>query len=148
MGLWVSATAAGQISSRPGRAWAVPGVGGPGMAARDPVRLGRHAGCARASRRRGPLDVHDRAGQRAGDPGHRLDLGDHETAEIVDVLRLGTDDHVVGAGHVLRLGDAGYLGDMNRDLRGFPDLGLNEDVRLYHAVLPEARLGPEIATLP
>src|SRR5262249_8546350 len=64
-----------------------------------------------------------------------LDLGYHEAAKIVDVFCLSADDHVVGPGHVLRLGDARDLADVNGDLSGFPDLGLNEDVRLHHAVL-------------
>ena len=52
------------------------------------------------------LQVHDRAGQRAGDALDRLDPGDHELAQVVDRLGLGAHDHVVGAGDVLGLGDA------------------------------------------
>ena len=78
-----------------------------------------------------------RAGQCPGDPGDGLDLRDHEPAEIVDVFGLGPDDHVVGPGYVLCLGDPGHGADVHGDFgRPSADLCLNEDVRLHHAVLP------------
>src|SRR5260370_40431627 len=80
--------------------------------------------------------MHDRAGQRSGNAGHGLNLGHHEAPQIVDILRLGPDDHVVWPGDVLGLRDAREFTDANSDLGGLADLCLNENVRLHHAVLP------------
>ena len=49
---------------------------------------------------------------------------------LVDVARLGTDDHVVGTGDVLGEDDALDVGDPLRDLRGLADIGLDQDVGL------------------
>src|SRR5260221_12037730 len=87
------------------------------------------------------LYVHDRAGQRPRDPGNPLDLGDDKLAEIIDVVRLGPDDHVVGTGDVVRLGYAPDLPDVHGDVGGLTNLCLNEDISLNHAVLPGAKCG-------
>src|SRR3954464_5514250 len=73
----------------------------------------------------------DRAGQRAGDTGNALDLGDNELAQLVDVACLCTHDDVVRAGHVLGHGHALQPGDLGGDRRGLADLGLDEDVGLH-----------------
>src|SRR5690606_1668355 len=69
-------------------------------------------------------------GERAGDALDRLDLGDHELAQRVDVVAARLDDHVVGTGDVIgglhALALPHLLGDDGR----FPDLRLNQDVRL------------------
>jgi hypothetical protein len=84
----------------------------------------------------GRLEVDHRAGEGAGDAVHRLDPGDHELAQVVDVAGLGADDHVVGAGDVLGLLDALDLGDLLGDLGGLADLGLDEDVCRHHKQRP------------
>jgi 2-phospho-L-lactate guanylyltransferase len=81
----------------------------------------------------GSLYVHDRAGQRPGDPWHRLDLRDHEPAQVVDVFGLGPHDHVVRPGDIVGLGDAADVTDLLRDLGGLADLRLDEDVCVHHA---------------
>src|SRR5215472_12338037 len=83
-----------------------------------------------------PLYVHDGAGQRSGNSWHGLNLRHYKPAEIVDIVRLGPDDHVVWPGDVLRLGYTREFTDVNSDLGGLADLCLNENVRLHHAVLP------------
>ncbi len=72
----------------------------------------------------------DRAGERTGDAVEVLHLRDDELAELVDVLGLGSDDHVVGTGDVLGERDAVDLGDLAGDLRGLADVGLDQDVGL------------------
>jgi hypothetical protein len=57
-------------------------------------------------------------------------LGDDELAELVDVLGLGTEDHVVGTGDVLGERDAVDLGDLAGDHGGLDDVGLDQDVGL------------------
>ena len=68
-----------------------------------------------------------------------LDLGHDELAQIIDVVGLGPDDHVVGTCDVVRLGYAGDLRDLHGNVGGLADLSLDEDVSLNHAVLPGAR---------
>lgn len=43
-----------------------------------------------------------RAGERSRDALDRLDLGDDQLAESIDVCRFSFDDHVVGTGDVIR----------------------------------------------
>src|SRR3569833_624421 len=81
-------------------------------------------------------DVHDGTGQRPRDPLDRLDLGDDELAELVDVVRLGADDHVVGSGDVFGQGHTLNAGDLTSHVGSLADLGLDEDVGLHHHVLP------------
>ena len=100
-----SSSAARACRAAPGRGHAV----GPARRGRARPRAA-HPGRAAAAAGTSPSDVHDRAGQRPGDPGHALDLRDDQLAEVVDVVGLGADDHVVGAGDVVRLGYAGDLG--------------------------------------
>jgi len=80
--------------------------------------------------------VDDWAGEGPRYPVHRLDLGDDEPAEIVDVFGLGAHDNVIRPGHVLRLGHSWDLRDPGGNLRGLTDLGLDEDVCVDHDVLP------------
>ena len=72
------------------------------------VRRRSPPACSRGGRRCGAraLNVDDGAGQRPGDACYRLDLRNHQLAEIVDVARLRTDDDVVRAGDVIGLRDA------------------------------------------
>ena len=74
-------------------------------------------------------------------PDHTLDLGDDQLAQVVHIVRLGPDDHVVRTGDVVRLGYAGDLADVHGDIGGLADLGLDEDVSVNHAVLPGATCG-------
>src|SRR4051794_16316229 len=92
---------------------------------RRPARAGRRRAAASGS------EMNDRAGQRAGDAGNALHLGDDELAQLVDVARLGTHDDVVRPGHVLGHGHALESGDLGGDRRGLADLGLDEDVGLH-----------------
>jgi thiamine-monophosphate kinase len=85
--------------------------------------------------------MHNRAGQRPGDAGDTLNLGDHEFAEVVHVVRLSPDDHVVGTGDVICLGNAGDLADVHGDVGSLADLCLDEDISVNHAVLPGAKCG-------
>ena len=94
------------------------------------------------------LDMNDGTSQRSCDARRGLNLGHHETAKVVDILRLGPDDHVIGPGDVLRLGDTLEFADANSDLGSLADFCLNENVRLHHAVLPGLAPGPEWPTLP
>src|SRR5216683_599653 len=90
------------------------------------------------------LDVDDGAGQGPGDAGYPLDLGDHEPPEVINIGRFCPDDHVIGAGDIVGLRHAVDGRNPDGDLGGFPYLGLNEDVRLHHAVLQGPRcLQPE-----
>jgi hypothetical protein len=74
--------------------------------------------------------VDERARQGAGDAVEVLDLRHHELAQLVDVLGLGADDHVVGTGDVLSKRDATDLGDGLGHLGGLADVGLDQDVGL------------------
>jgi len=85
--------------------------------------------------RRLGLYVHDRAGQRPGDPWHALDLRHHQTTKVVHVVSLGPDNYVVWSGDVIGLGDAGNLPDARGNVGCLPDLGLDENVSLHHVVL-------------
>src|SRR5436190_10746205 len=89
-------------------------------------------------------DVDDRAGERTGDPVEVLHLRDDELAQLVDVARLGAHDHVVRAGDVLGQGHALHLGDGAGHVGCLPDVGLDEDVRLYDhgCLLRENEWGP------
>ena len=69
----------------------------------------------------------------------------HEAAQIVDILCLGPDYHVVWPGDVLSLSDTRELADANSDLSSLADLCLNENVRLHHAVLPGPAPGSGMA---
>jgi hypothetical protein len=51
-------------------------------------------------------------GQGPNDAVDRLDPGHHQLAELVQVARLGADDHVVGAGDSLGLLHAGDVDDV------------------------------------
>ena len=112
-------------------------------------QAGRPGGPGVTRRARRGLDVHDGAGQGPGDAGHALDLGDHELPEIIHVVRLGPDDHVVGPGDVLGQGHPLDAADTASDLGGLAHLCLNEDVCLDHASSPGASLPMAgMATLP
>src|SRR5690349_169654 len=110
------------------------------------------SGWARTARRSLPncSDVHHGAGERPGDPGHRLDMSGDKTAELVDVGGLSAHDDVVGTGDVLRLGDAADLADERGHVGGFADFCLDEDVSLHHEVLPghDGTGAPSCLTLP
>src|SRR5262249_41687738 len=90
-------------------------------------------------------DVDDGAGERSGDARHALDLRDDEPAEVIDVVRLGADDDVVGPGYVVSLVHAGDKPDRPRHVGCFPDLSLDEYVSLDHVAL---RSSVMIVTLP
>lgn len=79
--------------------------------------------------------MHDGAGERSGDAGYTLDLGDDEAAKVVHVVGLGPDDHVIGSRDVVGLGHAGDLADAEGHVGCLPDLGLDENVCLHHEVL-------------
>src|SRR5690242_2324408 len=74
----------------------------------------------------------DGAGKGPRDAVHLLDLRDHHAAEFIDRLGLGAHDDVVRAGDVLGLYHSGDLGDDVGHGRRLADLGLDQDVRLYH----------------
>src|SRR5258708_14879130 len=76
--------------------------------------------------------MYDRAGQRSGNAWDALDLRYDEAAKVIHVVRLGANDHVVGAGDVVGLGDAADLPDGRGHIGGFADLSLDEDVSLDH----------------
>ena len=122
----------------PSSAWTAS-AGCAGTWTRRPTCATRpRSGWARTARRSPPncSDVHHGAGERPGDPGHRLDVRGDQTAEFVDVLRLGAHDDVVGAGDILRLGDTADLADERGHIGGLADFCLDEDVSLHHEVLP------------
>ena len=75
------------------------------------------------------LEVHDGAGERAGDAVDELDLRHDHAAELVDRVGLGSQDHVVGTGHVVGLDDPGQAPHGLDHRRRLADLGLDEDVR-------------------
>lgn len=83
--------------------------------------------------------MNDGAGERSGNARDSLDLGDHELAEVVDIVRFCADDHVVGTRDIVGLGDSADPPNLHGDLGSLADLCLNEDVSLNHAVLPGAR---------
>jgi thiamine-monophosphate kinase len=83
----------------------------------------------------GVLNVHDWAGECPGDARHSLDLRDDQPPKVVHVVRLGPDDHVVGSGNVVGLGDTDDLPDGEGYLGCLPDLSLDENVSLHHVVL-------------
>ena len=76
-------------------------------------------------------EVNYGAGERAGDPFDRLDLGDYEFPKIIDVRRAGTHDDVIRTGYILGRVDAFDVADFLSNLSGLADLGLDEDVSLY-----------------
>ena len=78
------------------------------------------------------VEVDHRTGQCPGDAVDVLYLGHDELAELVDVVGFGADDHVVGAGDILRRGDAGDARRSRRDRGRLADLGLDEDVCVDH----------------
>jgi len=79
-------------------------------------------------------EVHNRAGQCPGDAGDALHPCDNEFAQLIDGVRLGTDDHVIGSGNVLGAGDPREFGNRLGDRGGLADLCLDEDERLHHDV--------------
>src|SRR4051812_14689930 len=68
-------------------AWGARATSGARLQADSTTAAPRSAAVARCGRpfRALPSDVDDRAGQRAGDAGDVLELGDDEAAEVVDV---------------------------------------------------------------
>jgi hypothetical protein len=64
--------------------------------------------------------VHHGTGEGPGDAVDRLHARDHQLTQLVDIARLGTNDHVVGAGHVLGLLHALDLDDLLGDLAALP----------------------------
>src|SRR5205823_14729621 len=67
-----------------------------------------------------------------------LDPAHDHLAEIVERVGFGSDDHVIGPGHIFGRNDALDARDLGRDLRGLPDFGLDEDVRADSHVAPPA----------
>ena len=120
----------------------------PGDAAR-PAR----ATSGRPSRRRAggssgsaiATEMHHRAGERAGDAGHELDLADDHLAELVDAVRLGEHDHVVRAGDRVDPDHSGDIPDRGGHVTRLSDLGLDEDVRLDHDTTPIRRRATRLA---
>src|SRR6185312_16102308 len=78
--------------------------------------------------------VHDRAGQRAGDPANPLYPRDHELTQLVDVVGLGAHDHVVRPGDVLGREHPADPRDLGGHGGGLAHLGLHKDVGLHHGV--------------
>jgi hypothetical protein len=85
---------------------------------------------------RAALEVHHWTSERAGDAVDRLYPRDHQFAQLVDGARLGPDDHIVGADHILGLLHTLDLGDLFGDLGGLADLGLDKDVCRHHRDRP------------
>jgi len=79
--------------------------------------------------------MYDRAGQRPCNAWNSLNLRYYEPTEVIDVLSFSANDHVVGASHIVSLGNAGDLADRNRYVGSLPDLGLDEDISLDHIAL-------------
>jgi hypothetical protein len=86
--------------------------------------------------------LHDGAGQGARDALDRLDPCHDELPEVIDGLGLSPDDHVVGPGHVLGLGDAGHGTNRCGDRRCLADFCLDQDVRVHHVTFLLALQGP------
>src|SRR6266545_270365 len=132
----------------PGRKAATKFYGAAATPVNDRTPTARSSARAAGHPSRAPvatLQVDDRAGEGAGDALDRLDPGDDELAELVDVACLGTGDHVVRAGDALgdlhALDRADGLGDRARPA----DLGLDEDVcRQRHPGPPRARPPPPL----
>src|SRR6185437_8508165 len=80
--------------------------------------------------------MYDRAGQRSGNAWHALNLRYHEAAKVIHVVGLGADDHVVGAGDIVGLGDATDFPDGRGHIGSLADLSLDEDISLDHRGLP------------
>jgi hypothetical protein len=80
--------------------------------------------------------VHHRTSERPGDAIHGLDPRDHQLAKLIDIARLGADDHIVGAGNVLGQLDALDPDDILGNLGGLTDLGLDQDVCRHHNQRP------------
>lgn len=72
------------------------------------------------------------AGEGAGYPIDRLDLGGCQLAKGIDVLGLDPNDHVVGSGNTVSGEDTFDLTDRRRDRGLFADLGLDQNVRFDH----------------
>jgi cold shock protein len=102
------------------------------------VSLGRTIGNAVRSVVR--LQADHRAGQGAGDTVHRLDAGDHQPAEQIEVARLDSSDDVVGAGHVLGPLDTVKVADRPGDPSRRANLGLDEHVGAKHYPVTLRRL--------
>src|SRR5215211_6071097 len=91
---------------------------------------------------RAALEVYHWAGEGPGDAVDRLDARHYQLAELVDVVGLGPDDHVVGAGDRLGLLDAGDVEGVLGDLGRLADLGLDQDVRRHHRYRPPCLMPP------
>src|SRR4029077_13028710 len=85
------------------------------------------AASASGSSRR--LQVHDGAGEGAGDAVDLLDRRHHELTELVERVARGLHDDVVGTGHVVGGHHAGDVTCCGGDLLGPSDLGLDQHVR-------------------
>lgn len=75
-------------------------------------------------------EVDDGTRQGAGDPLRELDSGDHHPAQVVDAVRLGLDDHVIGPSDVQGGDDPIEPGDLGGHLGRLADLGLDEHLCL------------------
>jgi hypothetical protein len=78
------------------------------------------------------------AGKSASDALDRLDPGDDELAEIVDIRSAGSNDDVIWPGDIFGRVDAFDIANLFGDLGGLADLGLNQDISLHvcHACPP------------
>ena len=129
-----SASCSGGTGRRPQKTARGPtGTGAEGAGDEQRASAERRGDGGRAEGATGATsEVDDRTGQRPGDPVDALHPGDHELAQLVDALRLGTHDDVIGSRDVLGHRDALDERDLACDVGGLADLGLNEDVRLHH----------------
>src|SRR4051794_24686163 len=65
-----------------------------------------------------------------------MHVGGDQRCQLIHVRGLRAHDHVVGAGDVLGVRDAGQFLQRRRDLGCLPDLGLDQDVSLDHRAPP------------
>jgi translation initiation factor IF-1 len=72
------------------------------------------------------LEMNHRAGQGAGHSLHRLDLGDDQLPERINVIGSNASNHVVWAGNNDGGGNAVNLPHLGGDLWRFLDVGLDE----------------------
>ena len=80
--------------------------------------------------------MYDRAGQRPGDPRHTLNLRYDKPAKVIHVLRLGTNDHVVGASDVVSWVTPVISPMAVATSAAFPTSVWIEDISLDHKGLP------------
>jgi hypothetical protein len=78
------------------------------------------------------LEVYDGAGKGSGDSFDRLNPGDYQLAEGVDVGGDCLDDHVVRSGDVICGFDPLDGADFLRDVSGLANFGLDEHECLDH----------------